>query len=193
MINGVIQQSISPVRDIQTNAVVIHRWHGTDQSVSQVNISTTNTNKYALVSSSLVCPSGEQGLSFDDLRAYYFVPSSYGGFQWSNMASLNITAWQQNGGQVLYNVNASPMNITRINGSFTLHTLRVPFMSTTNLNVTIKGFIMGTLVKNNLHILNNTYNWHVLCNISNIDMLSISFSPASPAIVTIDDFCFSVL
>ena len=148
--------------------------------------------RFDLVTVCLVCPSGQSGLSFDDLRGMSVVPSGYGGFQWSNVQVGNDTWMPQYGWQLLYNVNPSAVSISRLNGTFRLYSMDIPDVWTSTLNVTVTGLHMGMVVNTRWYQLNDTFIWTIFCNMSNIDEISISYSPLLSTALSIDNLCFSV-
>jgi hypothetical protein len=154
-------------------------------------------SKYSPSSISLVCRSNQQGISFDDIPAFSTFPIGYAGFHWSNLEAVNgstvYNGYNLNlyyGRQFAYNTNLNPINISRINGTFSLRSLLIPFLWIHELNITIAGSSMGTVIYSGFYHLNRTYTWIVSMNWSNIDTLTIASAPSpSPPQMTIDDLC----
>ena len=90
-------------------------------------------------------------------------------------------------------MNNNPMSISYINGTFTLDSLRIPWLWVSYLNVTITAYRMGNVSSSQFYFnLNTTYNWYVALNISNIDRFTVTSSPASAMpTMSIDDICIT--
>ena len=148
----------------------------------------------------LVCPSGQVGISFDDIPAFSPFPIGYAGLQWSNIQAVKgSTVYNgyylslNNGHQFAYNTALRPISISRINGTFSLHSLIVPFLWIHDLNITITGSLLGTVTHSRFYHLNRTYTWIITMNWSNIDTFTIaSAPPPSPPQMSIDNLCVTL-
>jgi hypothetical protein len=94
---------------------------------------------------------------------------------------------------VAFNRDANPMSVYLINGTFTLNSLIIPTIWISNLNVTITGSLMGSILYSELFYLNTTFIWLVPINGTNIDTFTIAGSPHTNASqVAIDNICITL-
>ncbi|CAF0975249.1 unnamed protein product [Adineta steineri] len=135
----------------------------------------------------LACPSGQIGVTFNDIPTSIIIPSGYGGFQWYNMEACTL-----NSDQRACNTNLNSMNFTRINGTFTLNSL-VVYVYSSNLNVTFTGTNMGMIIQSYTFSSNNTYILTLPFNWANIDTIIVKSSPQPQTpIINIDNICITV-
>ncbi|UJR34490.1 hypothetical protein I4U23_021898 [Adineta vaga] len=133
---------------------------------------TRSTSATTLQTADPICGYGETLLTFDDLQFPFYgdIPDGYQNFNWDNAGAIRIDALPVSGYHTavvsgtyaLYNTNAFPMNMSRVNGSrFTLHSAALTAAWNDNLQLRVIGY------RSNIVVANNTFTLQVF-TVSNL-------------------------